>query len=515
MQVGVVGRSRALNGHLTIAGAGSGFAGYVAFTGRGTGSQLTDTVNAPGVAGNAQNPLWLLRGGVGSLTIEDGAVAVFDVHQRTDGEGPNGNGVALDGLAVIKGGGELRLAQSTSYYTPGTAMSEGNAGDHIIYGDIRGEGTTAKEARLTLALPAPVPGASFVSTIPFTLTATPTTTPAAVPGNFRPYGGARFDDSRGSADFIVNGSGLGGLKIASAARPAALFDPAHATSDPVSGVAKVNAVLTPARLARLSGTGGYLTVATPGETWPFPAGGEWAATVPVGLKITDHHAGGVDVDFSALSAFVHPLLVESGATLDLGAGPFTYGPGLLQGAGAITGPLTLAAGTTVAPGPGAATLTLGEVAFLDGVTLALELHAGQSDQLAVFGTLTLGGALHLDLTLGYDPIDFSDVFTLIANDGTDAVQGPGLLRSGGVPLAQDAVFAVTTGAITQHFRLSYTGGDGNDVTVAAVPEPRAPVFTAAALAALFFIRPPSAARSGRKRCDCGSTRSFPPRRNTK
>ncbi len=364
-------------------------------------------------------------------------------------------------------------------------------------------------------LPAPVPGASFSSTVPFTLTATPTTTPAAVPGNFRPYGGVRFDDSRGSADFIVNGTGVGGLKIASAARPAALFDPAHATSDPVSGVAKVNAVLTPERLARLSGSGGYLTVATPSETWPFPAGGEWAAGVPVGLKITDHHPGGVDVDFSTLAAFAHPLLVESGATLALGAGPFTYGPSLLQGAGTLTGPLTLAGGTTVAPGPGAAALTLGDATFLDGVTLALGLNAAQSDQLVVLGTLTLGGALHLDLTLGFDPIDFSDVFTLIANDGADAVQGPGLLRSGGVPLTQDALFTVTTGAITQQFRLSYTGGDGNDVTAAAVPEPPPSALAASLFAVLLFTRRPCGARSARRRCDCGSTRNFPPRHNTR
>jgi fibronectin-binding autotransporter adhesin len=480
VQVGVVGRSRALNGAITVAGLDSGAAGYVDFTGRATQSQFTDTVNMPGVAGNAQNPLWLLRDGNGSLTIERGGVAVFDVRQRTDGTGQHGNGVALDGLARILGGGELRLWQSASNYTPGVTAINSNAGDVVIYGDIRGEGTTANEAVLNIALPAPVPEATLESTVPFAFTATPT-----LDGQ-RPYGGARFDDSRGNADFIVNGSGFGGLKIAAQRRPNALL--MGGIADPVSGVDKLAPVLTSTRLARLTGTGGYLTVATLGETWPFPAAGEWSAAVPVGLKITDHYAGGPDVSFAALSAFAHPLVIESSATLALGAGPFAYGPGLLQGAGTITGPLTVTGGAIIAPGPGIAALTTGDATFLDGVTLQLELTAAQSDQLLVLGALTFGGAVTLDLSFNFDPIDFTDSFVLIANDGVDPMQGPGLLHSGNVPLPQDAIFAVTSGGVTQQFRLSYTGGDGNDVVAAATPEPGAAFAFLVAAGVLFGRR---------------------------
>src|SRR5581483_6213045 len=76
--------------------------------------------------------------------------------------------------------------------------------------------------------------------------------------------------------------------------------------------------------------------------------------------------------------------------------------------------------------------------------------------------VTLGGAtLALHLPAGFDP-DTDTVFTLIDNDGADAVSGTF------AGLAEGATF--TVGRFT--FKISYVGGTGNDVTltVAAVSQ---------------------------------------------
>ena len=83
------------------------------------------------------------------------------------------------------------------------------------------------------------------------------------------------------------------------------------------------------------------------------------------------------------------------------------------------------------------------------------------DQAAVTGTVSLAGA-NLDLALinGFDP-DTGDSFTILANDGTDAIGGTF------AGLAQGATFL----AGDQRFQISYTGGDGNDVVLTAIAMP--------------------------------------------
>ena len=77
------------------------------------------------------------------------------------------------------------------------------------------------------------------------------------------------------------------------ARPNALFS--GATPDPVSNADKVANLLSPTRLAALTGSGGYLTPAPAGATFVMPAASEWAASVPVGLKVIDSNITGDDV----------------------------------------------------------------------------------------------------------------------------------------------------------------------------------------------------------------------------
>src|SRR5262249_6591920 len=138
------------------------------------------------------------------------------------------------------------------------------------------------------------------------------------------------------------------------------------------------------------------------------------------------------------------------------------GSGTLSGAG-TTGDITAAAGVTVSPGgtgPGILTAA-GSVALGTGSSFVVELNGAAPgsgyDQLRVTGagsTVSLGGTLNVQV--GFVPAGQS--VTLINNSGPGPIAGtiPGpregaLVRAGGTK-----------------FRLSYRGGDGNDVVLTHV-----------------------------------------------
>jgi hypothetical protein len=92
---------------------------------------------------------------------------------------------------------------------------------------------------------------------------------------------------------------------------------------------------------------------------------------------------------------------------------------------------------------------------LGGLTAGTEY-----DQLAVTGTVALGGALNVSLISSFPP-QFDDVFAIIDNDGSDPVIG----TFDGLP--EGAL--VSAGAA--QFQISYVGGDGNDVVLTASNRP--------------------------------------------
>jgi hypothetical protein len=115
-----------------------------------------------------------------------------------------------------------------------------------------------------------------------------------------------------------------------------------------------------------------------------------------------------------------------------------------------------------AAGDGAGTLHSGNISLDAATTLTIELvSAVSADRLAVTGSVSLGGAA-LAATAGFAPsTTASTTFTIVENDGADVVTGTF------AGLAEGAVATIAGRSV----RVSYVGGDGNDVTLTVLPVP--------------------------------------------
>jgi hypothetical protein len=158
----------------------------------------------------------------------------------------------------------------------------------------------------------------------------------------------------------------------------------------------------------------------------------------------------------------------------LDAPVFVGNGGTLAGSG-TTGLLTIATGGSLAIGTSPGRIAAARLDLAFGAALAFDI-AGTSagtgyDQLQLAGGVMLSGNVTLGLTLGFNPADNEDVFTLILN-GAGPIAGGRFVHLGDV-LDNNERFTVTTGGFSQEFEIRYDGGDGNDLELLAVPEPAA------------------------------------------
>jgi hypothetical protein len=138
-------------------------------------------------------------------------------------------------------------------------------------------------------------------------------------------------------------------------------------------------------------------------------------------------------------------------------------PSTLGGNGTV-GAIT-SSGGIVSPGVNPGTLTSADVVFAAASQFNVEragLTPGSGhDQLSVQGLVQLTDVT-LDLSLGMLPAK-NDQFVILANDGGEAVSG----HFAGLP--EGTEFS----AAGVRFKISYTGGTGNDVVLTVVQPPAA------------------------------------------
>lgn len=142
--------------------------------------------------------------------------------------------------------------------------------------------------------------------------------------------------------------------------------------------------------------------------------------------------------------------------------------GILKGTGTVA-MLDVAAGGTVAPGHSPGCLNTGNLNLQGRYEFELlgATACTQHDQIKVTGTVTFDPAtaeLSTVILPGYTATA-GQKYVIISNDGTDAVTGT---FKG---LAEGATFAAGNGG---QFRISYVGGDGNDVELTVLTVPTAP-----------------------------------------
>ena len=144
--------------------------------------------------------------------------------------------------------------------------------------------------------------------------------------------------------------------------------------------------------------------------------------------------------------------------------PVVVNGGILGGTGTMRAAM-INAGATLSPGDGPGILhVVGDLTLTLGASYLVDLNGvtvgAQYNQASVAGAVSLGSAT-LSLSLGFQP-QLGMMFTIIENDGTDAISGT---FNG---LSEGAVFSFNG----QTFGVSYQGGSGNDVVLTAVvPEP--------------------------------------------
>ncbi|MBY0514763.1 MAG: autotransporter-associated beta strand repeat-containing protein, partial [Gemmataceae bacterium] len=235
------------------------------------------------------------------------------------------------------------------------------------------------------------------------------------------------------------------------------------------GVTAWSVVVTHTGANSLNVSGGDVTTLTAGATGVYgftavavTAGttGSVASRVTGPGNVTKQGPGTLTLS-SGTNSYTGTTTVDGGTLLVTGLVPGAAAvntTGTLGGTGTVSGTVTVNNGGHVAPGVATGVLQTGPVTFAGGSSFDVQVNGTtpgtQADQLAVTGTLNLGGAtLNVSGTI---PSVVGQVVKIVDNDGTaDPVVGTFAgIPEGGTVLINGSNFAV-----------SYVGGDGNDVTL--------------------------------------------------
>lgn len=183
---------------------------------------------------------------------------------------------------------------------------------------------------------------------------------------------------------------------------------------------------------------------------------------------------GGTVTLSGTNTFLGGSIVSNGTLLLTGSlnSSVTVAGGIFGGTGAVNNDLTVHGGV-LSPGlsPGVLTVksnfTLGA-----GGSLLIEIDGTGHDQVrltSASSVIALSGELVVNATGG---LATGTTFVILTNAGSAAVSGT----------FADKPEGFTFPASSYWWRVSYIGGNGNDVTLTIVPTPAAPIVTSAAIA---------------------------------
>lgn len=207
-----------------------------------------------------------------------------------------------------------------------------------------------------------------------------------------------------------------------------------------------------------------LVISTP-MTFTAAAGSTVTLSGPLSGAAALTFSGGGTVILSGGGAYAGTATVAGGVLSVNGALPgatiAVNSGGTLGGTGTV-GAVNIASGGALAAGNSPGVLHMGDMSLAAGAAFNVEIASGAShDRADVTGAVSLGGAsLNLTALGGFAP-QAGQAYTIVANDGADAVTGTfaGLAEGGAVTLAG------------VRLTISYRGGDGNDVTLSAPAAP--------------------------------------------
>ncbi len=224
-----------------------------------------------------------------------------------------------------------------------------------------------------------------------------------------------------------------------------------------------------------------------------------------GANITKTTSGTLIID--GTNAYTGDTLVNEGTVRVNGSttastNDFTVANAATLGGagGSIAGTVTIQAGGTLDPGASASStglLTTGSLALQSSSAVKMQINGATAgtgyDQVTINGTVNLGSAADLQLTLGYGALTIGQTFAILLNDGTDAITGA-FATINGAAFGADNTFDLAYNSAIYSFKLYYTGNGtsttgGNDAVleVTAVPEPSTIALLLSALLSIVMI----------------------------